>query len=224
MILSHQHLDHLGLVSLVAATRAPRWPRSTPRSRSSRTSLESRRTTTCSRDDAPSGISEDVAIALQSVSRAFRAWGARVTWPGAPRRRAHRAPRPDARGRLSARTLADRHGVLRPPAAILLAADHLLGHISSNPLITRPPDGSSRRPQALVRYLESLRETRAMDIDLVLPGHGDPITDHRALIDERLRCTGGAPARSTVSSPSVRAPLTRWLRRSGATSPSPRHT
>ena len=25
-----------------------------------------------------------------------------------------------------------------------------------------------------------------MDVDLVLPGHGDPITDHRALIDERF--------------------------------------
>ena len=25
-----------------------------------------------------------------------------------------------------------------------------------------------------------------MDLDLVLPGHGDPITDHRALIDERF--------------------------------------
>ncbi len=36
-------------------------------------------------------------------------------------------------------------------------------------------------------YLESLRLTREMDVDLVLPGHGDPITDHRALIDERFR-------------------------------------
>jgi hypothetical protein len=25
-----------------------------------------------------------------------------------------------------------------------------------------------------------------MDVELVLPGHGDPITDHRALIDERF--------------------------------------
>ena len=25
-----------------------------------------------------------------------------------------------------------------------------------------------------------------MDVDLVLPGHGDPITDHRALIDQRF--------------------------------------
>jgi len=26
-----------------------------------------------------------------------------------------------------------------------------------------------------------------MELDLVLPGHGDPITDHRAVIDSRLR-------------------------------------
>jgi glyoxylase-like metal-dependent hydrolase (beta-lactamase superfamily II) len=69
---------------------------------------------------------------------------------------------------------------------ILIAADHLLRHISSNPLITRPLDGSGRRPQALVTYLESLRKTRDMDVDLVLPGHGEPITDHRRLIDERF--------------------------------------
>jgi glyoxylase-like metal-dependent hydrolase (beta-lactamase superfamily II) len=68
---------------------------------------------------------------------------------------------------------------------LLLSADHLLGHISSNPLIARPP-GGGERPQALVTYMESLRKTRAMDVDLVLPGHGDPITDHRALIDQRF--------------------------------------
>ncbi len=70
---------------------------------------------------------------------------------------------------------------------LLIAADHLIAHISSNPLITRPRDGSEGRPQALVAYLESLRLTREMDVELVLPGHGDPITDHRALIDERFR-------------------------------------
>ena len=70
---------------------------------------------------------------------------------------------------------------------ILIAADHLLPHISSNPIITRPRDGTSGRPQALVTYLESLRRTREMDVDLVLPGHGDPIPDHRSLIDERIR-------------------------------------
>ena len=65
-------------------------------------------------------------------------------------------------------------------------ADHLLAHISSNPLITRPRDGSSGRPQALVQYLASLGRTREMELDLVLPGHGEPITHHRPLIDERF--------------------------------------
>jgi glyoxylase-like metal-dependent hydrolase (beta-lactamase superfamily II) len=69
---------------------------------------------------------------------------------------------------------------------MLIAADHLLAHISSNPLMTRPRDGSAERPRALVQYLDSLAATRAMDVDLVLPGHGDPITRHRELIDQRL--------------------------------------
>jgi hypothetical protein len=50
-------------------------------------------------------------------------------------------------------------------------------------LITRPRDGAAARPQALVQYLDSLIATREMDVDLVLPGHGDPITEHRASID-----------------------------------------
>jgi hypothetical protein len=32
-----------------------------------------------------------------------------------------------------------------------------------------------------------LQKTRAMDLKLVLSGHGRPITDHVALIDERFR-------------------------------------
>ena len=36
--------------------------------------------------------------------------------------------------------------------------------------------------------MDSLRATRAMDdVDLVLAGHGEPVTDHVALIDERFR-------------------------------------
>jgi glyoxylase-like metal-dependent hydrolase (beta-lactamase superfamily II) len=79
--------------------------------------------------------------------------------------------------------------------SILLAADHLIKHISSNPLLARPlggdgdprDSGGEERPQALITYLSSLRETRAMDLSLVLPGHGQPIVDHVSLIDERFR-------------------------------------
>ena len=76
--------------------------------------------------------------------------------------------------------------------AILLAADHLIKHISSNPLLARPLGGgpdlaAAQRPRALVTYLASLQKTRAMELSLVLPGHGEPIADHVALIDERFR-------------------------------------
>ncbi len=74
--------------------------------------------------------------------------------------------------------------------SILLAADHLIKHISSNPLLARPlaaDDGSSgQRPQALVTYIASLEKTRAMSLSVVLPGHGQPdrrprLADRRAL-------------------------------------------
>jgi glyoxylase-like metal-dependent hydrolase (beta-lactamase superfamily II) len=80
---------------------------------------------------------------------------------------------------------------------ILLAGDHLLPHISSNPLITRPlsrarqpqadDDPDAPRPQALVQYIESMEATRELPSKLVLPGHGDPFFDHAQLIDERFR-------------------------------------
>jgi glyoxylase-like metal-dependent hydrolase (beta-lactamase superfamily II) len=56
----------------------------------------------------------------------------------------------------------------------------------SRPLGGRSGEPGDGRPRALMTYLRSLAETRAMPIDVVLPGHGDPVTDHTALIDERV--------------------------------------
>jgi glyoxylase-like metal-dependent hydrolase (beta-lactamase superfamily II) len=73
---------------------------------------------------------------------------------------------------------------------ILIAGDHLLDHVSSNPLISRPlvDDGDSApRRRALIEYIESMRMTRELPAELVVTGHGDPIVDHVSLIDERLR-------------------------------------
>ena len=190
VILTHQHIDHLGLVSLVAT-----------RSGAEVAAIEcavpfvENFATEAQRDDdfarqvmLRHGIPPDVVAALQSVSQAFRAWGSRVT-----------VTRPLADGEaleLRDRVLHVHHRPGHSPTdtifhdrdrRILIAADHLLGHISSNPLMSRPRDGSDERPQALVQYLESLALTREMDVDLVLPGHGDPVTRHRELIDERFR-------------------------------------
>jgi glyoxylase-like metal-dependent hydrolase (beta-lactamase superfamily II) len=189
IVLTHQHIDHLGLVSLVASRSGA----DVAAIEAAIPFVESFSSEAQADDDFARdimlrhGIPEDVVAALQSVSRAFRAWGARVE-----------VTRPLRDGDVL--TFRDRelHVHHRPGHSpsdtvfhdcdrrILIAADHLLGHISSNPLITRPRDGTVGRPQALVQYLESLAATREMDVDLILPGHGDPVTDHRSLIDERF--------------------------------------
>ncbi len=190
VILTHQHIDHLGLVGLVASHSG-----ADVAAIDAAVPFVERFSEEAQADDdfatdvmLRHGIPQDVVSALQSVSRAFRAWGARAD--------VTRVLRDGELLELRDRTLevCFRPGhspsdtvFLDRERRILIAADHLLAHISSNPLITRPRDGTEGRPQALVTYLESLRQTREMDVELVLPGHGEPITDHRSLIDERFR-------------------------------------
>jgi glyoxylase-like metal-dependent hydrolase (beta-lactamase superfamily II) len=188
IVISHQHIDHIGLVSILAShsgAEVAALDRLVPFVENYRDAAEA--------DDEfargimlRNGIPEDVARALMSVSLAFRAWGAGS--------KVSRVLRDGETIELRDRSLevAFRPGhsptdtvFLDRERKMLLAADHLLKHISSNPLIARPPDGDER-PQALVTYLESLERTREMDLDLVLPGHGDPIDDHRDLIAKRF--------------------------------------
>ncbi|MEA2423633.1 MAG: hypothetical protein QOH13_43, partial [Thermoleophilaceae bacterium] len=188
ILLTHQHIDHLGLVDIVASHSGAEVAAidvAVPY-------VENYSDAAAADDEfamalmVRHGIPEEVARALGSVSAAFRGWGSKA--------KITRVLRDGEEIELRDRTL---QTLFRPGHSptdtifhdaerkIVFAADHLLGHISSNPLISRPLDGSERT-QALVMYMDSLRKTRAMDIDLVLPGHGDPVTDHRALIDQRF--------------------------------------
>lgn len=189
VVISHQHIDHLGLVEIVAS-----------RSGADVAAIDvvvpfvERYGTDTERDDAFAaglmlryGIPEDVVAALRSVSASFRGWGA-----------AAQVTRPLHDGELLElrdRALEVQHRPGHSPSdtvfwdaerRILLCADHLIAHISSNPLLSRPLDGSSERPKALVQYLRSLALTRELPAEILLPGHGEPITDHVALIDERF--------------------------------------
>jgi glyoxylase-like metal-dependent hydrolase (beta-lactamase superfamily II) len=68
---------------------------------------------------------------------------------------------------------------------LLLAADHLLERVSPNPLIELDRDGRQvHRP--LVAYLASMARTRALEVELVLPGHGPAFAGHRGVIDGLL--------------------------------------
>lgn len=73
---------------------------------------------------------------------------------------------------------------------IALVGDHLIGKISSNPVVHRPLDRPAdvrRRRRALVAYLDSLRRTAELDLELLFPGHGNPVEEgHGALVAERL--------------------------------------
>jgi glyoxylase-like metal-dependent hydrolase (beta-lactamase superfamily II) len=189
VILTHQHIDHLGLVEIIvqhsgakvaalgiAAERLANFKEDAEAEDAFAVELMLR-----------NGIPEEVAYALQSVSRSFRGWGARA-----------QVTRPLEDGQsmpFRDRVLQALHRPGHSPSdtvfwdqerRILIAADHLIAHISSNPLMARPLDGSPQRMQALVTYIESLRRTRELPAEIVLSGHGEPITDHVALIDNRL--------------------------------------
>jgi glyoxylase-like metal-dependent hydrolase (beta-lactamase superfamily II) len=187
VIVTHQHIDHLGLVEIVVQRSG---------AEVAALGIASDRLANFDEDAEAedrfavelmlrNGIPEEVTAALRSVSRSFRAWGSQVT-------------KPLADGEEVAfrdRTLQAIHRPGHSPSdtvfwdeerRILIAADHLIAHISSNPLISPPLDGSEKRPQALVTYIESMRKTREMPAEIVLSGHGEPITDHVALIDNRI--------------------------------------
>jgi glyoxylase-like metal-dependent hydrolase (beta-lactamase superfamily II) len=200
LIVTHQHIDHFGLASILAR-----------RSGAEVAALDLLAPYLASfgqeadADDRFAqaimlrhGIPPEIVTALRAVSASFRAWGSAVE-----------VTRPLAHGSelaLRDRILRVLHRPGHSPSdtvfldesrSILLAADHLIKHISSNPLLARPlgigADPSrgalpaDERPRALLTYLDSLAETRAMELSLVLPGHGPPIADHAALIDERFR-------------------------------------
>jgi glyoxylase-like metal-dependent hydrolase (beta-lactamase superfamily II) len=194
IVLTHQHTDHVGLVGILAR-----------RSGAEVVTLDVLAPVVeafgahAERDDELAealmlrhGIPRDVVSALRALSRAYRGWGGSAP---VDRRLADGEVLEFAQRRLRAL-----HRPGHSPSdtvlwdeerRILLAGDHLIGHISSNPLLSLPLGGRSGepgggRPRALLTYIASLRETRAMPVELVLPGHGEAVSGHAALIDERF--------------------------------------
>jgi glyoxylase-like metal-dependent hydrolase (beta-lactamase superfamily II) len=190
IIVTHQHIDHLGLVDVVRG-----------RSGAEVVAIEQlvpfiddyNGQAELDDDFAVAlmlrhGIAEDVVVALRSVSGGFRGYGA----PS----KVDRVIRDGERLEFRERTLEVQ---LRPGHSptdtlfwdaerrIMVGGDHLIKHISSNPLLSRRLDGKPGRTHSLLSYIESLSATRELPVDIVLSGHGEPVTEHRELIDGRFR-------------------------------------
>lgn len=195
IVVTHQHIDHIGLLEVLvrrSGAEVAALDRLTGYLGAYRRAAEL--------DDEFAvalmlrhGIPAEMTQALRSVSSAFRGWGsgAAVTTP------LHDGGRLTLRDR----TFSVHHRPGHSPSdtvfwdeasGVLLGGDHLIKHMSSNPLVARPLDevgDGEARPQALRTYVASLAATRAMPARFVLSGHGEPVTDHRALIDERFALT-----------------------------------
>jgi glyoxylase-like metal-dependent hydrolase (beta-lactamase superfamily II) len=191
IVLTHQHMDHLGLLEILARRSGAQVAALDVLG----PYLESFSRSAAADDEFAQaimrrhGVPDDLATVLGSLAAAFRAFGSsgRVTVP----------LRDGEELKLRDRTLRIFHRPGHSPSdtvfwdeerEMLIAGDHLLAQISSNPLISRPLSGPSEpRPRALLQYIESLRATSELPARLTLPGHGDPILEHSELIDERLR-------------------------------------
>ena len=190
IVLTHQHIDHIGLAQILAersgaevvclAALAPWLADYDARMEDEDAFAEALM--------IRHGIPQEIALALRAVTGQTRAWGNRVE-----------VSRPLSDGeslQFADRSWRVHHRPGHSPSDTvfhdertgeLLVGDHLIRHISSNAIVSRPLDGDDGMPVRPLRiYLESLRATRELAADVVLPGHGVPIDDHRALIDRRL--------------------------------------
>jgi glyoxylase-like metal-dependent hydrolase (beta-lactamase superfamily II) len=194
VVVTHQHHDHVGLAADVVRRSGARLATS-PRLAAYLADYEG----AMDRDDAYAvammrrhGIDDDVRGTLDDISRSFRRYaeGAAVDVVVGD------GERLVAGGRTF--TAYERPGhsptdtIFVDGDGLLVGGDHLLAKVSSNPIAhvpiddRDPVDVATREPrEALVEYLASMRATAAMNVSIVLPGHGEPFADHRALVATR---------------------------------------
>ena len=196
LVITHQHIDHFGLASILArrsgaeVAALERAGAATCATTRSETELDDRFAERMMlRHGIPPTSSPRCARSRRASARGARRWRSRGrcatarSWSCATARCACcTAPATAPRTRSS--TTSRR--------SILLAADHLIAHISSNPLLARPLEARARlrrAPPAGAGHLHRLaaEDTRDGPRRSCCPATAQPITDHAALIDERFR-------------------------------------
>ncbi|WP_265112406.1 MBL fold metallo-hydrolase [Halosolutus halophilus] len=69
-----------------------------------------------------------------------------------------------------------------------IVGDHVLDHITPNPLLRPPLDDDAERPKPLLEFNASLPRLRDQGFDRLLPGHGGIVDDPAGRIDEIFAC------------------------------------
>lgn len=77
-------------------------------------------------------------------------------------------------------------GLLREKDGVFIGGDHLLAHISPNPLLEPPLPGKTERPKPQLQYNDSLKKLQELPIRLFYSGHGKDIRNVNELIELRF--------------------------------------
>lgn len=184
--LSHGHIDHYGLARTISEeSGAPVFIHAADRLKVERPALEFERSREAARQ----------YFACLGVDRERMAWIERGHEFALAMARPIEHTRPVEEGetlrfaRFSAQVMhAPGHTpgltcLYVPSRRLLFSDDHLLERVSPNPLIDVDTLEGGKSFRALSSYLRTLERTAAMEIDLVLPGHNEPFTGPRAIID-----------------------------------------
>lgn len=191
LVLTHQHYDHVGLAGTLRERSG-----ATVAAHALLAEFVADYEASMEAEDAYAaeimalhGVEEKASAELQERSRTYRRFGSSVE----VERVLHEGDSLVAGGRELTVALRPGHSptdtiFIDTGAWSAFVGDHLLGHISSNPVLHRPldrePDPRRRRP-ALIRYLESLEDTSKLDLEILRPGHGEDIEYYKDLVYDR---------------------------------------
>jgi len=189
VVLTHHHVDHCGLLERVrkaSGARTYAHPLAVPY-------VELHESFLAFHDQffldlyRESGVPADKLLIIQKFHRLMMTFSERSRIDGLLK---HEQPLPHLPEWLVLYTPGHSQSHLslyRAKDRVMIAGDHIIKHISSNAFIEPPRDQSRSRPLTLVQYRTALQMCADMEIDLVLSGHGGPVTNHRELILQRLQ-------------------------------------
>ena len=196
LVLTHQHDDHVGLAAELAR-RSGAEVAGTARLAAYLADLDA----SLEADDDYAvalmrrhGVTPGTIATLGEVSRAYRRFAGEAVTVGRILEEGGELEGGGRRWRVAERPGHSPTDTVLAGDGLLLAGDHLLEKISSNPIAHWPvgePDpvaiaASPDRPRTLLTYLASLEATAAADRgELILPGHGDPFTGAADLVRKR---------------------------------------